>query len=113
TAALNHGIGWLDDLLVGLDENRRLLAELLADHLPEVRHRQPEGTYLAWLDCRELNLGDDPAAAFLERSRVALTPGPEFGRGGEGHVRLNFATSPEILTDAVHRMAKVRDTPSL
>ncbi|TXS69591.1 aminotransferase class I/II-fold pyridoxal phosphate-dependent enzyme [Streptomyces sp. me109] len=113
TAALNHGIGWLDHLLVGLDENRRLLAELLADRLPEIRHRQPEGTYLAWLDCRELNLGDDPAAAFLERSRVALTPGPEFGRGGEGHVRLNFATSPEILTDAVHRMAKVRDTPSL
>ncbi|MGW3160623.1 pyridoxal phosphate-dependent aminotransferase, partial [Streptomyces sp. NPDC001089] len=76
TAALNHGIGWLDDLLVGLDENRRLLAELLADHLPEVRHREPEGTYLAWLDCRELNLGDDPAASEL-RSRVALTPGPE------------------------------------
>jgi cysteine-S-conjugate beta-lyase len=65
----------------------------------------PQGTYLAWLDCRALGLGDDPAAAFLERGRVALSAGPSFGTGGAGHVRLNLATTPEILTDAVGRMA--------
>lgn len=105
TAALNHGADFLDALLVALDENRRLLAELLADRLPGVRYRPPQGTYLAWLDCRGLRLGDDPATIFLERGRVALSSGSEFGQGGEGHVRLNFATSPEILTEAVDRMA--------
>ncbi|WP_328884839.1 MalY/PatB family protein [Streptomyces sp. NBC_00316] len=103
-AALRLGGGWLDALLAGLDENRRLLAELLELHLPGVRYRRPEGTYLAWLDCRSLGLGDDPAAAYLERARVALSSGLEFGASGAGHVRLNFATSPEILAEAVHRM---------
>ncbi|WP_030261541.1 MalY/PatB family protein [Streptomyces violens] len=105
TAALRDGGGWLDALLAGLDENRRLLAELLAERLPEVRYAPARGTYLAWLDCRELGLGDDPAAVFLERGRVALSPGTDFGTGGAGHARLNLATSPEVLTEAVRRMA--------
>ena len=64
-----------------------------------------EGTYLAWLDCRSLGLGDDPAEVFLERGRVALTSGIPFGIGGAGFVRMNLATSPEIITEAVRRMA--------
>ncbi|HVC84111.1 MAG TPA: aminotransferase class I/II-fold pyridoxal phosphate-dependent enzyme [Solirubrobacteraceae bacterium] len=104
-AALRHGGRWLDDLLGGLDANRRLLAELLAEHLPAVRYRRPQGTYLAWLDCRALSLPDDPAAVFLERGRVALNSGSSFGTGGAGHVRLNLATSAEILGEAVARMA--------
>jgi cysteine-S-conjugate beta-lyase len=99
------GGGWLDALLAGLDDNRRLLGRLLAEHLPEVRYVPPQGTYLAWLDCRALGLGDDPAEVFLERGRVALNSGLPFGAGGEGHVRLNLATSPEVLTEAVRRMA--------
>jgi cystathionine beta-lyase len=106
-AALSDGRGWLDALLVDLDENRRLLADLLAEHLPTVGYRMPEGTYLAWLDCRALGLGDDPAAAFLDKARVGLNAGLEFGTGGAGHVRLNLATTPEILTAAVRRMAGV------
>ncbi|MDX2677899.1 MalY/PatB family protein [Streptomyces soliscabiei] len=106
TAALREGTDWLDALLAGLDENRRLLAALLAEHLPGVVHRPGEATYLAWLDCRALGLGDDPASVFLERGRVALSSGPDFGTGGAGHVRLNLATSPEILTEGVRRMAR-------
>jgi cysteine-S-conjugate beta-lyase len=104
-AALRHGDDWLEALLAGLDENRRLLTGLLKEHLPEVGYRGHEGTFLAWLDCRALGLGDDPAAAFLERGRVALIPGPAFGTGGAGYARLNIGTSPEILEDAVRRMA--------
>ncbi len=104
-AALEHARGWLDDLLVAVARNVDLFEELLAEHLPEVGYRRNEATYLAWLDCRALGLGDDPAATFLERGRVALVPGPEFGTGGAGHARLNLATSPEILTEAVRRMA--------
>ncbi|MEU7961176.1 MalY/PatB family protein [Micromonospora humida] len=105
TAAFRDGGDWLDALLTGLDDNRRLLAALLAEHLPAVRYRPGQATYLAWLDCRGLGLGDDPAAVFLERGRVALNSGLAFGTGGVGHVRLNLATSPELLTEAVRRMA--------
>ena len=104
-AAWREGGPWLEDLLVGLDRNRRLLGDLLYDLLPEMGYRMPQATYLAWLDCRRLELGPQPAERFLEQ-RVALSEGRPFGTGGEGHVRLNLATSTEILTEAVHRMAK-------
>ena len=67
-----------------------------------------EGTYLAWLDCRALGLGEDPAAAFLERGRIALGSGPRYGSAG--FVRLNFATSPELLREGVRRMAAALPT---
>ncbi|HEX5407590.1 MAG TPA: aminotransferase class I/II-fold pyridoxal phosphate-dependent enzyme [Pseudonocardiaceae bacterium] len=105
TAALRSGGPWLDELIDGLAANRALLTELLAQHLPAVRYRPGAGTYLAWLDCRALGLGDDPAAVFLDRGRVALNSGPTFGTGGAGHARLNLATSPELITEAVTRMA--------
>ncbi|MET8719056.1 MalY/PatB family protein [Streptomyces misionensis] len=105
TAALREATGWLDALLAGIRDNRRLLADLLAEQLPGIRVHPAEATYLAWLDCRALGLGDDPAQVFLDRGRVALTAGPPFGTGGAGHARLNLATSPDILTEAVRRMA--------
>ncbi|WUR62445.1 aminotransferase class I/II-fold pyridoxal phosphate-dependent enzyme [Micromonospora chokoriensis] len=105
TAAFRDGGEWLDAVLTGLDDNRRLLAALLAEHLPVVRYQPGQATYLAWLDCRALGLGDDPASVFLDRGRVALNPGTAFGTGGDGHVRLNLATAPELITEAVRRMA--------
>ncbi|EFL28533.1 putative aminotransferase [Streptomyces himastatinicus ATCC 53653] len=100
TAALRDGGDWLDALLGGLDDNRALLAGLLARELPGVRYRPGPATFLAWLDCRALGLGDDPAAVFLDRGRVALNSGLPFGTGGAGHVRLNLGTSPEVLIEA-------------
>lgn len=108
-AALRDGRDWLDGLLGDLDENRHQLSRLLADQLPGVRYRPPQGTYLAWLDCRDLGLGDDPAAVFLDRGKVALNSGPAFGTGGAGHVRLNLATTPTILAEAISRMATAVD----
>ncbi|MEV1155250.1 aminotransferase class I/II-fold pyridoxal phosphate-dependent enzyme [Micromonospora chokoriensis] len=105
TAAFRDGGEWLDAVLTGLDDNRRLLAALLAEHLPVVRYQPGQATYLAWLDCRALGLGDDPASVFLDRGRVALNPGTAFGTGGGGHVRMNLATAPELITEAVRRMA--------
>lgn len=118
TAAFTDGDEWLDALLAGLDANRTLLAELLAEHLPTVGYQPPQGTYLAWLDCRPLGLHDPndaggagvvselagPAKFFLDEARVALSSGHVFGSGGTGHVRLNFATSPTILTEALNRL---------
>jgi cystathionine beta-lyase len=106
-AAFADARPWLDAAVAGIDANRRLLADLLRERLPAVGYRPPEATYLAWLDCRPLGLGDDPAKLFLERAKVALTAGTGFGLGGAGHARLNFATSPAILAEAVDRMAAV------
>jgi cystathionine beta-lyase len=105
TAAYDEGEAWLDDVLAYLDGNRHLLAELLADRLPQVGYTVPEGTYLAWLDCRRLGLDGPAGAFFLERAGVALVDGPECGPPGTGHVRLNFATPRPVLTTIVDRMA--------
>ena len=101
-----------------LDGSRALLAGLLAEHLPGVGYRPPEGTYLAWLDCRALFAGPgngqspvtaanlSPAGFFLARARVMLTDGAACGEAGRGHVRLNFATPRPILAEIVRRMAR-------
>lgn len=105
TAAYTGGGAWLDGVLDYLDGNRRLLAELLAERLPDVGFRPPEGTYLAWLDCRGLDLPQPPGAFFLERAGVALVEGTACGAAGAGHVRLNFATPRPVLREIVDRMA--------
>jgi cystathionine beta-lyase len=106
-AAYREGGAWLDDVIAILDGNRALLAELLAEHLPLARYVPPQASYLAWLDLRSYDLGDDPAAPMLERGRVALSSGPSYGTGGEGFARLNLATSPRILREIVRRMGTV------
>lgn len=105
-AAWEHGDPWLGEVLAQLDERRHRLARLLADHLPPVGYHVPEATYLAWLDCRALGHGDDPAEFFLEEAGVALNQGPRFGAPGNGFARLNFACSTAVLTEAVERMAE-------
>ncbi len=106
-AAYEAGQPWLDDVVSILDGNRRLVTELLDEHLPLARYVPPEASYLAWIDLREYGLGDDPAEAILDRSRVALSAGPTFGTGGAGYARLNMATSPTILHEIVRRMGTV------
>lgn len=96
---------WLDGLLLTLDENRRLLRELLAHHIPTARYGVPDAGYLAWIDLNELGWGDNPARRILREAKVALHFGPAFGQEGRGFVRLNFGTAPEIITDAVERIA--------
>ncbi len=105
-AAWNDGREWLAEVRAILQRNRDLLAELLAERLPEARWTPGDAGYLAWIDFRALGLGDDPAAALLERTGVALTHGPPFGPPGRGHARLNFATSEAILREAVTRLAR-------
>jgi len=96
---------WLDGLLRTLDHNRVLLEDLLAAKLPEARYRIPDAGYLAWIDLSALGWGDNPARRILKEAKVALHFGPAFGDVGRGHVRLNFGTSPEILTEAIERIA--------
>jgi cystathionine beta-lyase len=103
-AAYAEGDPWLASLVERLDQLRSLLGDLLSEHLPLVRMRPLEATYLAWLDVRGYG-HDDPAAVALERGRVKLGPGHHFAPGLAGHVRLNLATSPDRLTEIVRRLA--------
>jgi cystathionine beta-lyase len=71
----------------------------------------PQATYLAWLDLSALGWGDDPAERALRDARVALAAGPDFGReAGRGHARLNLACSPEVLSEAITRIAEARSS---
>ena len=97
---------WLDHVLRYLDGNRALLAERVRRALPGVVHWSPEASYLAWLDCRALELGPSPQRFFLEHAKVALSPGEAFGKPGEGFVRLNFATSRALLEEILGRMER-------
>jgi cysteine-S-conjugate beta-lyase len=105
-AAYEDGGPWLDQVLGYLEGNRRLLTELLADRAPQVGYTPPEGTYLAWLDLREAGLGEHPAEALLERTRVAVIDGPACGKAGSGFVRYNFATPRPVLEETVDRIGK-------
>ncbi len=105
-AAFTQGDEWLDQIVHRLDLNRKLLGERLAADLPSISWVPHEAGYLAWLDLRGLGLGDDPAAAILERSRLATTGGLPFGSGGVGHCRLNIGTTPELLEEAISRVVE-------
>ena len=108
-AAYADGREWLDTVRAEIEQRTAQLVDLLAEHLPGVRYQPGHASYLAWLDCRALGLGDDPAATFLARGRVQLSPGPAFGAGGAGFARLNIGTSEELMTEAVRRMASALD----
>ena len=105
-AAWTHGDDWLADTRQRLAARRQQLAQRVADDLPGVSLDQPDGTYLAWLDFRAAGIGDDPAEWLLAHAGVALSPGPQFGTGGDGFARINFATSADILDQILDRIAE-------
>lgn len=112
TAAYRGGGEWLTDVLSYIDRNRALLGELLAAHLPEVRYRAPEGTYIAWLDCRGLPdvTGDQSWSAFFAKNAgVAVTDGALCGEVGGGHIRLMLSTPTHILTSIIEAMRNAVD----
>ena len=104
-AAYRNGQEWLEEVLRYLGANRDYLRQYVDAHLPGVTMGTPEGTYLAWLDCREACLpNNDPYTFFLEHAKVALNDGLTFGPGGAGFVRLNFGCPRALLTQALDRM---------
>ena len=106
-AAYRDGDAWLGELMRYLEANRDYLADYVRGHLPGVTMTPPEGTYLAWLDCRNAGAAAaDPFTFFLERAKVAFNDGALFGRGGRGFVRLNFGSPRSILTEGLERMRR-------
>lgn len=104
--AFAEGEIWLNSVIENLDHNRHMLKDLLNSQLPSVRYHIPDNSYLGWLDLEALNLGEDPSVTLLEKGRVAFNAGHIYGKQCSQYVRFNFATSPTIITEAVHRIAR-------
>ncbi len=105
-AAFKEGEPWLDKLMVQLDSNRKLVSELLAEKLPHAKSTVPHCSYLSWIDFGGYEIGDDPAGYLVENAKVAFSAGVRFGQQFSSYVRLNFATSPDILEEAFNRVAR-------
>lgn len=107
-AAYRHGDAWLADVTAQVRAHHDTLAHTLGERLPGARWVRPAATYFAWLDLRDTPAvaatGTEPARLLLTEGRLAVNPGPAFGPEGTGHVRLNLATSPEVLGDALDRL---------
>ena len=105
-AAYNQGEPWLKAVLKNIDDNRHYLAKLLKKHLPKAKYSVPNSTYLAWIDLSAYGQ-EEVAKLLLDKGRVALSNGVDFGGAGKDFVRFNLATSKEIIKEAVLRMASV------
>ncbi|UJF35711.1 MalY/PatB family protein [Paenibacillus hexagrammi] len=106
-AAYNEGEAWLDEMLAYIEGNLQYTLDYLTQHLPEIKPLQPEGTYLLWLDCRDLNL--DVAGLkdlMFKQAKVAFSEGSVFGSEGEGWLRINLACPRSIVEEALERFAQ-------
>ncbi|HVU13638.1 MAG TPA: MalY/PatB family protein [Phototrophicaceae bacterium] len=103
-AAYRDGQPWLDEVLAYLKENRDALVDFVRETLPDLPITQPEGTYLAWLDCRSLNLQPDPYKFLLDNAHVAFSSGEAFG--APGFIRINYATTRDTLIEGMNRTAR-------
>lgn len=95
---------WLDTAIASIEESSVLLRDLVGKNWPNVQISAPRNSYLSWIDFSATKLREDPAVELLEKARVALSSGIPFGSGGAHHARLNFATSSEILEEAISRI---------
>jgi len=105
-AALNDGRQWLDGLLADLAENRAQFGRLLQEQAPDLIWNGDVGTYLAWIDARGLGWDEDVADRLLRDGRVGVNPGSEFGAAFGQYVRVNLATTPELIAEGVRRIAE-------
>jgi cystathionine beta-lyase len=103
-AAYRGGQEWLEQVMDYLEMNRNTLYDYVCQELPGVEMAKPEGTYLAWLDCRKINMKCSPFEFFMNEARVGFNDGSTFGKGGDGFVRMNFACSRYVLGEALLRM---------
>ena len=96
---------WHHDTLGMIGANRDRLTRFLADHAPAVGYAPSQGTYLGWLDVRAYPWAEHPADYLKAHAKVGLSDGTSYGPAGAGHVRLNYATYPDILEEALARLA--------
>ena len=105
-AAYNEGDAWLDGLMDYLDGNRKYLAELVAEHLPQAILTPMEATYLGWLDLRAYGLNDEQLRERTIAAGVQFTGGKFFGDNGDGFLRINIGCPRRYLLEGILRLKK-------
>ncbi|WP_445490828.1 MalY/PatB family protein [Niallia sp. 03133] len=106
-AAYRYGESWLEELLSYLHQNVAIAKEFIEENIPSIRLMEPEGTYLLWMDCRDLNMSDEELnKALIEKGKLGLEPGSKYGAGGEGFVRMNIGCSQEVLLEGLERLKR-------
>lgn len=110
-AAFNHGEEWLEQLLPYLSANFDYIRDYCARYIPKVRPLVPDATYLVWLDCRALGLDNGQLHDFMiQKARLGLNDGRDFGRGLTGFMRLNAACPRATLEEAMERLRQAVDS---
>lgn len=106
-AAFNKGEEWLNELVEYLEGNVDFVIDYVKKNIPKAKIIKPEGTYLVWLDFRELNLSnEDISKALIEEGKVALNNGTSFGDVGSKFFRMNIACPRYMVQDAIKRVDK-------
>ena len=125
-AAYREGAPWFDALLPYIDANHDFVEQYLKRQCPDIRYKKAQGTYLTWLDMNDLIEGIDAKAKanqsglkspehymeqwLVERAQLQLNPGSNYGAGGEGHMRMNIATSRAVIKQAIDNLASAIKT---
>ena len=100
-AAYSQGEDWLRQVKIYIAENLEYVKNFLRDNLPQVKLVEPEGTYLLWLDFRELNLTEEELEdLIINKAKLWLDGGTMFGTEGVGFQRINIACPQKILIQA-------------
>jgi cystathionine beta-lyase len=111
-AAYNDGAAWLDTLLSYLQNNKNLVREYFTQNIPQIPICDSEGTYLLWLDCRQLRMSDTQLRDFfIQKCKLGLSPGHIFGEGGSGFMRLNIGTQRAVVEEALNNIGREMRTP--
>jgi cystathionine beta-lyase len=106
-AAYTHGEAWLDALMRYLEQNLSLVREAVNQAWAPIKFVEPQGTYLVWLDCREMGLNDaELKKFFIEQAGVGLSPGSLFGDNGKGFMRMNIGSPRAILQQAIKQISQ-------
>jgi len=106
-AAYSQGDKWLDALLDYIDSNVDFVTDYCKKLIPEIVPVQPEATYMIWLDCRKMRMsGKELQRFFVDKAGVGMNEGSQFGPGGEGFMRMNIATTHQIVMKALEQIEK-------
>lgn len=105
TAAFKEGEEWRREMLEYIQGNIDYVIEYCAEHIPQIKPRRPQASFLIWLDCRGLGLSHDALIElFVKKARLALNDGEMFGPGGEGFMRLNIASPRSVIRQALEQL---------
>lgn len=109
-AAYNKGETWLEELLEYIESNYNYVLKFVNENIPKIKVIKQEGTFLTWLDCRELGLSDEELERFfLEEAKLALSTGTAFGKGGSGFMRMNIGCPISTVKEALERLKNAVD----